>query len=563
MLSMIFFIVALILLSVVGSFIPIGNDKSTVRRLPWVTFAIMAANVIIFYVTLPIIGVQLEELANHAGKLQTFMTSNPEMAADKEVRKKLVEAGMMTKDDADGIAQQIKVDAETESQYSSWLSSGDADRLREEFNQKLSTFTNARKELFWSKYGLGPNGDWKFYQLVTSAFLHGGNMHLWLNLLCFFAIAFSLEDLWGRGIFLALYLIGAAASCIPSIVQGVGLIGASGAISATMGAFLIRLPKTRIRLLCIPVLAPVWWLRLLIGRKQLIVIVPGYLFLAAYFIAQVLSPIVEKKLGSVSTTAYSAHIAGFVFGAAFALIMKATKAEETHINPKIEAKVSFSAAPAVNQAIEMLDRGDVALAERKLRAHLAQQADDTNGLLALIQVYQKVNNFDQLNAIYGRLIRVHLSKNDKEAALYAYDNLLSAFPDNNVAVNLPARDWLAICEYLRESGLNREAGVEYERFLDAHPNDPLAAKAAVQGGEAALLASDTKRALKLFEKAEGMTLTGSLASRALVGVEKARRIIAASPGWTKKEPPKGPAFAKSAAPKAPIHTDREEEEVPV
>jgi membrane associated rhomboid family serine protease len=521
----------------------------------------MAANVIIFYVTLPIIGMQLEDLATHAGKLESFMATNPEMVADEDVRKKLIEAGMMTKDEAEGIEQQIKVDAETESQYKSWLASSAAATLRAEFDQKVQAFTNARNESIWNKYGVAPNGEWKFYQLITSAFLHGGNMHLWGNLLFFFAVAFSLEDLWGRGVFLGFYVLGAMVACIPSLVEpaAVPSIGASGAISATMGAFLFRLPRTRIKLLCIQH----WWLRILIARKSAIFMVPGYIYLASYFIAQVLYWYFDREAGSVSNVGYSVHIAGFLFGAGFALVMKATKTEETYINPKIEAKVSFSAAPAVNQALEMLDRGDVALAERKLRAHLAQQADDTNGLLALIQVYQKINNLDQLNAIYGRLIRVHLSKNDKEAALYAYDNLLSSFPDNNVAVKLPARDWLAICEYLRESGLNREAGVEYERFLDAHPEDPLASKAAVQGGEAALLANDTKRALKLFEMAEAMTLTGSLGSRALVGVEKARRIIAASPGWTKKEPPKGPAFAKTAAPKAPIHTEREEEEVPV
>ena len=86
---LVFLIIAIILAALVGSFIPIGTENSTVRRLPWVTFSIMAANVIIFYVTLPIIGIQLEELANHAGKLQTFMTSNPEMVADQDVRKTL------------------------------------------------------------------------------------------------------------------------------------------------------------------------------------------------------------------------------------------------------------------------------------------------------------------------------------------------------------------------------------------------------------------------------------------------------------------------------------------
>jgi uncharacterized protein HemY len=145
--------------------------------------------------------------------------------------------------------------------------------------------------------------------------------------------------------------------------------------------------------------------------------------------------------------------------------MKVTKYEEQHINPKIEAMVSFSAAPAVTQALEALDKGDAVTAERKLRAHLSKQPNDTNALLAAIQVYQQSTNFERLNAMYGRLIRQHLANEDREAALYAYDSLLSAFPDDNVAPRIPVRDWISICEYLRESDLNREAAVEYERLV--------------------------------------------------------------------------------------------------
>ena len=92
--------------------------------------------------------------------------------------------------------------------------------------------------------------------------------------------------------------------------------------------------------------------------------VPGYIYLASYFIAQVLYWYFDKKAGSVSNVGYSVHIAGFLFGAGFALMMKATNTEETYINPKIEAKISFSAAPAVTQAMDLLDRGEIPMAER-------------------------------------------------------------------------------------------------------------------------------------------------------------------------------------------------------
>ncbi|MFY9553689.1 MAG: rhomboid family intramembrane serine protease, partial [Blastocatellia bacterium] len=334
-------------------------------------------------------------------------------------------------------------------------------------------------------------------------------------------------------------MLGAAASVIPSIVSpaAVPSIGASGAISATMGAFLLRLPKTKIKLCCIPVITPIWWLRLLCGRKKLIVMVPGYIYLASYFIAQVLYWYFDKKAGSVSNVGYSIHVAGFLFGAGFAMMMKLTRYEEEHINPRIEAMVSFAAAPAVTEALEALDKGDATTAERKLRAHLSKQPNDTNALLAAIQVYQQTENFDKLNGMYGRLIRHHLVNQDSEAALYAYDSLLSAFPDNHVAPQIAARDWISICEYLRSSDMNREAAVEYERLVNALPEDPLVSRAAVQGGEVALFISDIERALKLFQRAEAVHAPEPYASRARMGVEKCLKVLEQRGKWA-KHPPK-------------------------
>jgi membrane associated rhomboid family serine protease len=536
MMSILLLILIIIFLAVVSSFIPIGNENSTVRRLPWITFSIMAINVVIFFVSFPVVAGQQEELSKLGTQMEVFLKKNPEIMADEKVRDKLTEVGLLSKGEAEAIASQLKDSPQIEAQYSEWLRGDDFKKLSTELDQKILAFKNAAAETVWYKWGLAPNGNWKFHQLITAAFLHGGTLHLFGNLLFFFAVAFSLEDLWGRGVFLGFYLLGAAASCIPSIVNpaAVPSLGASGAISATMGAFLFRLPRTKIKLFCIPVLTPVWWIRFLCGRRKLVVMVPGYFYLASYFMAQVVQWYFDKKAGSVSNVGYSVHIAGFIYGAAFAGMMKFTKIEETHINPKIEAMVSFSAAPAVTQALEALDRGDAAMAERKLRAHLAKQPGDTNALLAAIQVYQQTSNFDKLNGMYARLIRLHLTSGDKEAALYAYDSLLSAFPDNNVAPRIAARDWLAICEYLRESDMNREAAVEYERLVNACPDDPLLARAAVQGGEAALMVNDPERALKMFQKAESINAPEPFGARSRTGIERCTKILEARPSWTKR-----------------------------
>lgn len=534
MLSILIFVLIIIFLFLVSSFIPIGNEKSTVRRLPWITFAIMAANVVIFYVTFPVVADQQEELMKLGTRIEQFMKQHEQLLADPKVRKDLSEIGVISRFESDAIAEQLKSAPEIEAQYQEWLRTVEAERLRDELKDKLAAFKDAAAETVWYKYGLAPNGNWKVHQLITAAFLHGGSIHLFGNLIFFFAVAFSLEDLWGRGAFVTFYLLGAAASCIPGIVSpaAVPSIGASGAISATMGAFLFRLPRTKIKLLCLHF----WWIRLLFGRKPIVVMCPGYIYLVSYFIAQIVYWYFDKKAGSVSNVGYSIHIAGFVFGAGFALMMKLTKVEERHINPMIEAMVSFSAAPAVTQALEALDGGDAVMAERKLRSHLAKHPDDTNAMLAAIQVFQQTANFDKLNVMYGRLIRHHLLNEDKEAALYAYDGLLSAFPDNNVAPRIPARDWLVICEYLRESDMNREAAVEYERLVKACPDDPLISQAAVQGGEVALIVNDVERAFRMFKKAQAMYASEPYGARARVGLEKCTRILETRPNWTRRPP---------------------------
>jgi tetratricopeptide (TPR) repeat protein len=155
-----------------------------------------------------------------------------------------------------------------------------------------------------------------------------------------------------------------------------------------------------------------------------------------------------------------------------------------------------------------------------------------NAMMALIRVYEKLEDYQQLNHLYGRLIHDHLAQSDKEAALYAYDSLLSAFPDDKVEVRIAARDWIVLCDYLKESGMTREAAVEYDRLSRAHPNDPLAVRACVDGGEAALEVNDVERALRLFEQAQTMFPSPPLASRISAGVEKCRMRLAPPPAWT-------------------------------
>jgi membrane associated rhomboid family serine protease len=545
MLSFLFQIFQWVVRLTIGSFIPIGNEMSTVRRIPLVTFSIMVLSVLVYFVTLPGEATALKGMISAGMELEKFMEQNPQLVADDEVRHRLIETGLLTKTEGEAITNQLKQSADVGREYESWLRGPEAMKLREEFNQKLGAFVAAREGRIANKFGFAPNGKWKPYQFVTYAFLHEVPViallpeHLLYNMVFFFAVAFVLEDLWGRGTFLGFYLLGAAVSALPFAISPspAPLIGASGAISATMGAFLIRLPKTRIKLMFWPSSFMVFFL----GKKRPVVMIPSYIYLIAYFIVNLVFWYVDKQAGGVSGVAFSVHVAGFMFGAGFAYVMKATRYEETHINPKLEAKVSFGAPEAVTQGLELIDKGQLEMAERKLRSHLAQNQDSLEAILGLIQVYEKTASYDQLNAMYARLIRHHLSGDDKEAALYAYDNLLSALPDKGVRVRIASRDWMAICEYLREVGMTREAAVEYERLVNAWPDDPNAVRAAVQGAEMAMISNDPERALRMFVIAEQLNPPQPFISRIQTGMEKCQRILANRPDLKRKQT-KPPAF---------------------
>jgi membrane associated rhomboid family serine protease len=503
--------------------IPLGNENSNVRRLPWITFSIIILNVVIYLGTLPIVSKQEDELLSRRMELLEYLENNPALLYDKAVRKKLVDEGIVPEAQWTAFDTEMGRTEVMNEMFRDQLGETQVALLRTELDLKILEFKSSLESHLYYQLGLAPNGKWKFHQLITSLFMHGGFLHLLGNMIFFFAVGFSLEDRWGRGTFLGFYLLAGIAACLPSIISplSVPLVGASGAISGAMGAFLIRLPKTRIKIGWAFMPFSIIGLLLVISRKLYgIVNIPSYIYIPYYFLVQVLIWWVLRKSGEVDGVAYSAHFAGAVFGIAFALLMKVSKVEEKFINTRIESKVAFNASPVVTEAFELMDKGEFALVERKLQAHLMVLPNDVGALMALIQVYQYTENFEQINFLYARVIRKHLSEGDKEAALYAYDSLLSSFPEDRISPKLPVRDWMMICQYVREMGMNREAAVEFERLAKTCPSDPLTARACLEGGETALTGNDEKLAMRLFEMALAMNLTDVFQSRARMGIEK-------------------------------------------
>jgi len=140
--------------------------------------------------------------------------------------------------------------------------------------------------------------------LVTSMFLHGGFMHLLGNMLYLWIFGNNIEDAMGHGRFIAFYLLcGAAAALaqgLPNPESPIPMIGASGAISGVLGAYLLLYPRARV-MVAIP-----------FGFFIHTVYVPAMLVLGLWFVIQIVSSLgASPEEGGV---AWFAHIGGFVAG---------------------------------------------------------------------------------------------------------------------------------------------------------------------------------------------------------------------------------------------------------
>ena len=150
--------------------------------------------------------------------------------------------------------------------------------------------------------------------VFTSMFMHGGFLHLAGNMLYLWIFGDNIEDTLGHLKFLIFYILSgvAAALSFASIEPGstVPMVGASGAISGILGAYLIRYPLARVYTL-------IWFLFVI-----RIVAIPAIFVLGFWFILQVIngsSAIAFAKDGGV---AWFAHIGGFVFGMLVFLIFR-------------------------------------------------------------------------------------------------------------------------------------------------------------------------------------------------------------------------------------------------
>lgn len=465
--------------------IPLGPEDREVRRIPWITVAILAANLLL-YVLVSFSSWSRDAQLRAEGATRNFLdywVEHPYLEMPSEYARYF------------GSAR-----AERERKY---IEKAQAVLAERGYRPDPMTLPAERKELEeraaeWVK-AMQASPAWSLgfvpahktvVSLLTSMFMHGGWWHLIGNMIIFLMTAPLLEDRYGRVLFPLFYLAAGTAAAFAQVAKApdslVPLIGASGAIAGVTGAFTIRLFKTRMIYLVLPI--PI----LFFFRFR--VRVPAWIVFPFWFLEQVALNAIAPDAG----VAWSAHIGGFLFGVAFAVAMKLFSVEEKWIHPAIEKEIGWEQHPALTKAGELRSMGNLEGAREQLKVGLAADPSNVDGWRALFDVCADLKDDAEAARAATRWLELLTSKGETDLALVA-----SAEALDQVRVEaFPARFWFVAATAREKSGDARAAYEAYEALVTRFPADALAARALVKMSEILARANEPGLAWRLVTLAQ-------------------------------------------------------------
>lgn len=149
--------------------------------------------------------------------------------------------------------------------------------------------------------------------VFTSMFMHAGLAHIAGNMLYLWIFGDNVEDRLGSARYIAFYLVGGVVASLAHLLTNPGsqipTVGASGAIAAVLGAYLVLYPQSRI-VTFIP-----------LGFFMRLTVVPAIIVLGFWFILQLFSGFLSMGGSDVGGVAFWAHIGGFLAGIVMAKVL--------------------------------------------------------------------------------------------------------------------------------------------------------------------------------------------------------------------------------------------------
>lgn len=458
--------------------LPVGLEQNEVRRVPWVSAALIVLCILVQIVLSTSFSDDEAETERSLGQAVEYLARRPYLTAPDELASLLTEEG-----------RQALAELRAE-----WVEKGPeippatAAREQERLDSMSEEAFTALRSLPTYRLGFVPADPWP-PALLTYAFLHGGWLHLLGNMLFLFLSGPFIEDLYGRPLFSGLYVVatvaGAGAFALGAPESAFPLVGASGAIAGVMGAFLWRLATRRIHFLIMPII--------LMPALRYNITLPAFVVLPLWLLQQVYY---ANTAGADSPVAFSAHIGGFVAGLAFAIVVSLLRVEETVVAPAIEKEISLEQHPAVERASELRLAGDLQGARREIRRALREQPKSLDGWIESWEIALAGEDGNEAGRSGLRLLDLLGREGERE--------LLGdvAGDPRWRDLDVPSRFVFAVARLYARDGNGREAIELYRRVADRGPADDVAVlRALVSEGEILARAGDPKGAERAFERA--------------------------------------------------------------
>ena len=161
----------------------------------------------------------------------------------------------------------------------------------------------ARSIIF--EYGLVPNR-FNIINVISSMFLHGGIYHIVGNMWFLYIFGDNIESILGHIRFIYFYIFcGAGAAFLQFIVEptsSIPMVGASGAISGILGAYMIKFPKAKVHVIAVVIFLITTF------------VVPAQVVLGVWFLMQLSGGLGSLGIDTTGGIAWFAHIGGFICG---------------------------------------------------------------------------------------------------------------------------------------------------------------------------------------------------------------------------------------------------------
>jgi membrane associated rhomboid family serine protease len=283
----------------------------------------------------------------------------------------------------------------------------------------------------------------------THMFAHVGILHLAGNMLFLWVFGSLIEDAIGWRLLAALYVGGGIMAALAQLAMArlletsggnVPMVGASGAVAAIMGLFLLRFYKARVKMF--------WWFYWFRGTFFVTAV-----WVLLYWIGK---EILEAALdaGEAGGVAHWAHIGGFAVGAAVAPFLGAVRAAREEF---------FTDDPETN--VEYVRRNEVvASAERALAA----EPGNPYLMLRLAESCQEAGLYERATTEYGRAARTFAARGLMPQAMETFSRLL----DYNDAALLDAPTHLKLALELEKTGRRARAITAFALLAEGRPGVP-------------------------------------------------------------------------------------------